>query len=446
MNEKLGTPLKAEQASSMTNIEQFVCSREPQNRSSRLMLDSAERLGISLVDLQQIQKPYTFIYQRLPVEVEGEIVNISSGIVLHNRARGPYKGGIRIAADVDIWETTELARLMTLKTALSDLELGGGKSGILVDFAKIYQRFQQRLKIEFYPFVDMLKDHIMKEFVDHFVERNLVRTYIPAPDMGSSGRDMMLFYNKTHDPAVVTAKPEGIEGWLPGRHEATGFGTSYSVIKFLERVGRDPRGVTIALQGFGNVGSHAALYLHEAGCKVVAVTDLHGGVHHPEGINIPELMDYARQHRSIEGFDQVRTIDNETMFRLPVDVLIPAAAGHVVNQRNCRELGVRLAVVEAANMPTTYEAFEYLRDKGIELLPDLYVNSGGVIASDLEYRQSLGGMHFTRDEVFLYLRRKFDEMFGEMCERRQGAGSYVQAATDIATWRVYRAMKVRSLL
>jgi len=428
------------------NIEQFICSREPKNRSGILMQDSAARLGISVNEVEQIQKPYTFIYQRLPVEVEGEIVNISSGIILHNRARGPYKGGIRIARDVNVWETTELARLMTLKTALANLELGGGKAGILVNFEKLYERFKSRLKLDYYPFVDMLKDHIMKEFVDHFVERNLLRIYIPAPDMGSSGREMMLFYNKTHDPASVTAKPEGIEGWLPGRHEATGFGTAYAVLKYLEYLGKKPSRMTVGIQGFGNVGSHAAFYLREAGCKVVAVTDLHGGVYHKEGIDIPALMAYAREKRTIKGYDDKRTIDNEQLFSLPVDILIPAASGHVVNAKNCDKVGVKLVVVEAANMPVTYDAFRRLKKRGIDLLPDNFVNSGGVIASDLEYRQGLGGQRFNRNEVLAHLKGKFDEMFGEMLNRKDKSGSFTQAASDIATERIYRAMKTRSLL
>ncbi|HUU27968.1 MAG TPA: Glu/Leu/Phe/Val dehydrogenase [archaeon] len=428
------------------NIEQFICSREPQNRSGILMRDSAGRLGISSADLLQIQKPYTFIYQRLPVEVEGEVINISSGIVLHNRARGPYKGGIRIAPDVNVWETTELARLMTLKTALANLELGGGKAGILVDFEKIYQRFEKMLNMDYYSFVDMFKTNIMKEFVDHFVERSLVRIYIPAPDMGSSGREMMLFYNRTHDPASVTAKPEGIEGWLPGRHEATGFGTAYATLKYLDKIGKNPSKITVAIQGFGNVGSHAAFYLHEAGCKVVAITDLYGGVHQEAGIDVPALMAYAREKRSIRGYDQKRTIDNQHLFRLPVDILIPAASGHVVDQSNCDELRVRLAVVEAANMPVSYDAFRSLQQRGIVVLPDNYVNSGGVIASDLEYKQGIGGVRFAREEVFTHLRKKFDEMFAEMLERKENAGSLSQAACDIATERIYRAMKTRSLL
>ncbi|RLF30789.1 MAG: hypothetical protein DRN07_08155, partial [Thermoplasmata archaeon] len=278
------------------------------------MQDTANRLGIPRGDLLQMEKPYAFIYQRLPVEIEGEILNIPSGIVLHNRARGPYKGGIRIASDVNIWETTELARLMTLKTSLANLELGGGKTGILVDFDKLFRRFENRLKLGFYQFVDMVKDHLMKEFVDHFVERGLVRTYIPATDMGSSAQEMMLFYNKTHDPASVTAKPEGIEGWLPGRHEATGYGTAYATLKYLDYIGKSPTQVTVGVQGFGNVGSHAAYFLHEAGCKVVAVTDLYGGVHHESGIDIPALMQYAREKRTVKGYDKKRTISNEGLF------------------------------------------------------------------------------------------------------------------------------------
>ena len=428
------------------SMERFVCSKEPPNRSERLLQDSAKRLKISRAALEQIEKPYTFIYQRLPVEIGGEVINISSGIVLHNRARGPFKGGIRIAPDVNIWETNELARLMTLKTALANLELGGGKAGIRVKFEKIYNQFKDRYKLSFHPFCDMLKDHIMKEFVDHFVERGLVRIYIPAPDMGSSAREMMLFYNRTHDPAVVTGKPEGIEGWLPGRHEATGFGTAYTIAKYLEYIGKDPSDVTVAIQGFGNVGSHAAYYLNDFGCKIVAITDLYGGVHHQEGIDAVELMDYAREHRTVKGYDDKRMIDNESMFRMAVDILVPAASGHVIDKDNCDELGVRLLVAEAANMPVSFEAFLRLKERGIEMLPDNYVNSGGAIASDLEYKQGLGGARYSREEVFEHMRQRFDNMFESMLEIKDQVGSFTQAACDIALKRIYQAMKTRSLI
>jgi glutamate dehydrogenase (NAD(P)+) len=430
----------------LKNIEQFICSREPENRSGILMKDSAKRLGISRGEYQQIEKPYTFIYQRLPVEIGGEVLNISSGIVLHNRARGPFKGGIRIDPDVNIWETTELARLMTLKTAIADLELGGGKTGIKVDFHKLYEGLKDKLKIDFYPFMDRLKDHIMREFVDHFVERGLVRTYVPAPDMGSSGAEMMLFYNKTHDPAVVTAKPEGIEGWLPGRREATGFGTAYSTLKYLQQVGKNPSDVTVAIQGFGNVGSYAAHYLHREGCKIVAVTDYYGGVHNPEGIDIPELMEYTLEHRSVKGYDDKHTIDNDGLFGLEADVFIPAASGHVINKNNAGGLGVKMVVVEAANMPVSWEAMGMLQQRGVDLLPDNYVNSGGVIASDLEYKQGVGGIRFNRQQVFKHLETKFDTMWAEINERLEIAGSFSQSACDVAMERVFTAMKTRSLL
>ncbi|MBW7997774.1 MAG: Glu/Leu/Phe/Val dehydrogenase [Candidatus Glassbacteria bacterium] len=430
----------------LKNIEQFICSREPENRSGILMRDSAKRLGISKSELQQIEKPYSFIYQRLPVEIGGEVLNISSGIVLHNRARGPFKGGIRIDPDVNIWETTELARLMTLKTSLANLELGGGKGGIKVDFHKLYEGLKDKLKIDFYPFMDRLKDHIMREFVDHFIERGLVRTYIPAPDMGSSGAEMMLFYNETHDPAVVTAKPEGIEGWLPGRHEATGFGTAYSTLKYLEQVGRKPSSITVAIQGFGNVGSHAAWFLHREGCKVIAVTDFYGGVYNPDGIDIPEMMEYARENRTIKGYDDKRPIDNEGLFMLDADVLIPAASGRVIGKDNVGGLGVKLVVIEAANMPVSWEAMKMLEKRGLDLLPDNYVNSGGVIASDLEYKQGVGGVRFSREQVIEHIEMKFDTMWAEINERREVAGSFSQAACDVAIERIYKAMRTRSLI
>jgi glutamate dehydrogenase/leucine dehydrogenase len=410
------------------------------------MRDSAKRLGIPIGEMQQIEKPYTFIYQRLPVEIGGEVLNISSGIVLHNRARGPFKGGIRMDPDVNIWETTELARLMTLKTSLADLELGGGKTGIKVDFHKLYAALKDKVKVDFYPFMDRLKDHIMREFVDHFVERGLVRTYVPAPDMGTSGAEMMLFYNKTHDPAVVTAKPEGIEGWLPGRHEATGFGTAYATLKYLEQIGKDPAKIKVAVQGFGNVGSHAAYYLAREGCKVVAVTDFYGGVYNKSGLDIPAMMEYAKEHRSIKGYDDKHPIDNDGLFALDVDVLIPAASGHVISKANVGMLGVKKVVVEAANMPVSWDAMQILKERGVDLLPDNYVNSGGVIASDLEYKQGVGGIRFSREQVFKHLEAKFDMMWSEMNEVRAAAGSYSQAACDVAMRRIYKAMKTRSLL
>ncbi|MEA2064188.1 MAG: Glu/Leu/Phe/Val dehydrogenase dimerization domain-containing protein, partial [Gemmatimonadota bacterium] len=336
--------------------------------------------------------------------------------------------------------------LMTLKTALADLELGGGKSGIRVDFEKIYGMFKDKFKGGFYEFCDVLKDHVMNEFVYHFIERGLVRQYIPAPDMGSSGREMMLFYNSTHDPAVVTAKPEGIEGWLPGRREATGFGTAYSILKYLEHIGRDPSDTTVSIQGFGNVGSYTAYYLDKYGCKVVAVTDLYGGVHHPEGIDVDALMAHVNEKRTVKGYDDKHTLDNESLFRLPVDILVPAADGHVIGKGNCGTLGVRLLVAEAANMPVSYNALQQLEDRGIDLLPDNYVNSGGVIASDLEYKQGIGGVRYSREEVFAHLRRRFDNMFESILEIKNDSGSFTQAASDIALKRIFLAMKTRSLI
>lgn len=428
------------------SMERFICSSEPDNRSQSLMRDSAMRLKLTNTELEQIEKPYTFFYQRLPVDIDGMVFNISSGIVLHNRARGPFKGGIRIAPDVNIWETTELSRLMTLKTSLAGLELGGGKSGIRLDTIKIYNLVKDRFNLDYHEFTDMLKGLVMREFVDHFVERGLVGSYIPAPDMGSSSREMMYFYNRTHIPSSVTAKPEGVEGWLSGRHEATGFGTAYATKLYLEKKGVDLHNITVAIQGFGNVGSHAAYYLKRYGCKVIAVTDQFGGVHQEEGINVEELMEYARKHRSVEGYDKERSITNEELFRLPVDVLVPAAMGHVIDVNNCDELGVRLCIPEAANMPVSYDAFLKLEARGIEVLPDNFVNSGGVIASDLEYKQGIGGIRFTRQQVFEHLEMKFDEMFSAMVDREKAAGSLTQAACDIAVERIYNAMRTRYLI
>jgi glutamate dehydrogenase (NAD(P)+) len=427
-------------------LEQYLQSVEPGTRSAALLQDSAKRMRISKEALLEIVKPFTVYIQRLPVPIMGRVFNIVSGIVLHNRARGPYKGGIRIAKDVDIWETTELARLMTLKTALADVELGGGKSGISVDLRALYADMvrEDHFAGSFREFERMAKADIMAEFTDHFGWLFLSHRYIPAPDMGSGGAEMVRIYNDTFDPAAVTGKPDGIEGWLPGRKEATGYGVYYAMIKDMERKGKTPDECMVALQGFGKVGMHAAIFLHEAGARIIGVTDMSGGVQDLSGLDVPALAKHVLATGEVASFE-AKSLTNARLFRLNCDYLIPAASGHVINADNAKSVGASV-VVEAANMPVTYEGMEVLNTKEVEILPDTYANAGGVIASNIEYRQALGGVKFTREDTYEHIRERFDAMYDAMAPLMKKGRTMPEASTDIALRRVYDTMIERRLL
>ena len=427
-------------------LEDYVRSKEPGTRSAVLLQESARRLKIHKEALQQIIKPTTVYIQRLPVCIIGKVVNMMSGIVLHNRARGPYKGGIRIAPDVDLWETTELARLMTLKTALANIELGGGKSGISINLWALYRVMVRKKRFvgTFHEFEPIAKANIMDKFTHYFGWLFASHGYIPAPDMGSGGGEMVRIYNELHDPAAVTGKPDGIEGWLPGREESTGYGVAYAVLKHMERTGKAPDACRIALQGFGKVGSHAASFLHAEGVKIIAVTDVTGGQYDPDGLDVPKLVEHCQKTGSLNSLP-AKPMTNERLFRLNCDYLIPAARGHVIDGKNGRSVKAKV-VVEAANMPVTYQGMKALESRDIELIPDTYANAGGVIASNLEYRQALGGRKYSREDTFAVIRETFDRMYETMAALMKKRRTLAEASTDVALQRVYDTMRQRSLL
>jgi len=411
-----------------------------------LLLESARRLRIRPEEVEEVIKPCSVYIQRLPVPIMGKVVNLISGIVLHNRARGPYKGGIRIAKNIDIWETTELARLMTLKTALADIDLGGGKSGISVDLQALYMAMvrEKRFMGDFREFARIAKADIIIEFTEHFGWLFSSHRYIPAPDMGSGGEEMVRIYNATLDPASVTGKPDGVEGWLPGRTEATGYGVWYATLKDMERKGLAPDQCTAAVQGFGKVGMHAATILSCSGVRIVGISDLTGGVYEPQGLDVQGVAKHYMRSGTLQGY-KARPLTHERLFRLKVDYLVPAATGHVITKKNAGEVGARV-IVEGANMPVTYDAMQILKRRGVEILPDVYANSGGVIASNIEYRQALGGVRFTKEMTFAHIRERFDAMYEAMAPIMKKGRTMTEASVDIALSRVHQTMLERGLL
>jgi len=428
-----------------TEMETVLQTREPMTRSVWLMGQAGKRLGIPERDVQELIAPEQINVFRIACKILGKVVNFWGCIALHSSARGPFKGGIRLAHDATIWETTELARLMTLKCAVCDIEFGGGKTGIRVDMDQLYQLFERTPRdLEFEKIIAL---DVMEGFAKQFRDLFRAHTYIPAPDMGIGPDEMAFIYNETLDPASVTGKGDGLHGWLPGRRESTGIGCSYLACRMMsEALGKDPADCTVAVQGFGNVGRPLAADLVRHGARVVAVSDLYGGVHNPDGLDLSGLLEHDGVHATVAGFPGGKAIDNEALLRLNVDVLIPAAAGDVINAEVARELGAS-CVVEAANMPTTVEGMQGLRERGIPVAPDILANAGAVVASMLEFSSSLTAVKPSQAQVYEVIRQKIGDNFDAARQRAEEEGvTLTEATVELAMQRVYGVMKGRRMI
>ncbi|MBC7321145.1 Glu/Leu/Phe/Val dehydrogenase [bacterium] len=410
-------------------------------RSVYYIRKTGERLGLKKEEIEAIVSPQEVRIFRLSCKILGKTVNFPGVMCLHNDARGPYKGGIRISNDVDIAETVELARLMTLKTAISDIEFGGGKTGINVDWNYMYKLYNRRpIDIEFEKIVRL---DIVEYFAQMYRDTFKNHIYIPAPDLGTGPEEMAFIYNETLDPASVTGKPEGVHGWLPGRRESTGYGCAFITKKFLQEcLNKDVQGATIAIQGFGNVGSYLAKYLYEDGAKIIGITDLYGGVYDEKGINIPALTEYVKKNGTISGFSP-NSLTNEDLFSLPVDVLIPAATGNVINSKVAKKIKAK-GIVEAANNPITLDGMSVIEERRIPVVPDIIANSGGVIASMEEYSRSLSALKTKKEEVFSIIEEKLQQGFENSLKLSKELNiNMCESAIQIAVERVYKAMKNR---
>jgi len=353
---------------------------------------------------QLLSRPERETYFNLNLKIGPDrLIRADSYVVYFNTVRGPAKGGIRMALDVTLDETRDLAERMVWKTALARIPFGGGKSGIAIDPRKL-TRFE--------------KTAVVKEYV-HMMALDLrYGVYVPAPDMGTDATDMAVIFGELHIPECVTGKPPRVGG-LPGRLEATGRGVSHAALLALRRVLRKrPKGATAAVQGFGNVGSYAALFLHEAGVKVVALSDLSGGRYDPGGLDVPALFAYAAGNGSLEGAPG-RRVSNEEVLLAKADLLAPCAKEDQLTRENARK--VRAAVVvEGANGPTTPEADAILDERRIPVVPDILANGGGVIASYVEWRQAKSGSITDREETFEAVEDRIGVAFEDMLRVSSG--------------------------
>ena len=335
------------------------------------------------------------------VRDDGSLIAADCYLVYANTVRGPAKGGIRFARDVTLAETRDLAERMVYKTALAGVPFGGGKSAIAMD-PRSLTRFE--------------KMAVMKEFVHMLGLELRSGSYIPAPDLGTTPYDMAVIYGETHVPESVTGKPPSVGG-LPGRREATGWGVCYTAGRAAEQfLGSPLDGLSVAVQGFGNVGSWTCRFLAGRGARVVAASDISGGLLAEDGLDVAALVRHVQAGATLDSFGAADHISNGELLALDVDLLIPAAVENVLHKGNAADIQARL-VVEAANGPTTPEADAILRERGLVAVPDILANSGGVIASYVEWRQAKSGSLTEAQETYGVIRSRIDVAFDEMCAR-----------------------------
>jgi glutamate dehydrogenase (NAD(P)+) len=368
---------------------------------------------------------------RVEVAIEmdsGEIGNFIGYRIQHDNARGPFKGGLRYHPHVDQDEARSLASLMTWKTAVVDLPYGGAKGGMNCDPGKLsrgeLERITRRFVQQIHDFIGPDKD-------------------IPAPDVGTDAQVMawiMNEYTKFHGfhPACVTGKPVELHG-SAGREAATGYGVVLVTREMLKRQGRTISGSSFAIQGYGNVGSYTARFLHEIGGRIVAVSDAYGAIFRPEGIDIAALDRHVAASRKVVGFKDGESGTNEQLLTMAVDVLIPAALGGVFDKAVAESVQAKL-IVEAANGPTWPEADEVFHRRSIPVVPDILANAGGVIVSYFEWVQNLQNFRWPLEQVRREEESRLVESFGKVYDLAQKKGvSMRTAAFMLAINRVGRA-------
>ena len=362
----------------------------------------------------------------------GDIETVLGYRVQHDNARGPMKGGLRYHPAVDLDEVRALASLMTWKTAVTELPYGGAKGGIAIDPKTLSKKELERLT---------------RCFVDQIHEIVGPDTDIPAPDMGTNHEVMSWFRNqweKYHgfNPAVITGKPVEEYG-AKGREEATGRGVGILAVKLLKRINVRPDQCRTAIQGFGNVGSHAAKFLFESAFPVVAVSDLSGAYYNPKGLNINELWSYSlKNDNRLDGFQGAERLPAEALLEMDVDLLIPAALGDVITKHNADKIRAK-TIIEAANGPVDPEADAILSNKKILILPDILANAGGVTVSYFEWVQNRQHYRWTLDRVRQELDKTLSDAFENVWQQSSSHDVGLRtAAFMLAISRVQRATEL----
>lgn len=389
--------VKFERTKTLNNLESeaFLMNKSynPYDNVLAVLRQAAADAGYTENDIITLEYPERELKVSIPVEMDDGTIRVFDGYrVQHSSLRGPCKGGVRFHPDVDLDEVKALAAWMTIKCAVVNIPYGGAKGAVRVDpkelSKKELQRLTRRYTAMILPIIGPEKD-------------------IPAPDVNTNAETMGLIMD-TYSmfqgytiPGVVTGKPVDIGGSL-GRHEATGRGVMLVTMKTLDRLGKKPEDVRVAVQGFGNVGSVAAKLLAEKGCSVVAVSDVSGGITCKDGLDIPAIFDFLAKNpgKMLADYnaDGVTHVTNREVLTADADILIPAALENQVTADVAGDIRARV-IVEAANGPTTVEADAILAQRGILVVPDVLANAGGVIVSYFEWVQNIQSLTWEESEV-----------------------------------------------
>ncbi len=395
----------------------------------------------SILGLEQgiqaiLREPRKELHVSIPVEMDNGEVRVFKGFrVQHNDARGPFKGGIRFHPEETIDTIKALAILMTLKSAIVNIPFGGGKGGVICNPGEMSIGELERLS---------------RGYIDAIFRLIGPDTDVPAPDMGTDPQVMawmMDEYSKLvgyYSPQVITGKPLSVGGSV-GRGDATGRGGVYTIIEAAKRLDIELSTTTVAVQGYGKVGSNAAILMHDIlGSKIVAIGDIKGGIYNKQGLDPRKVKQHEIKTGSVIDFPEAESITNEALLELEVTLLCPAALENVITEENAPRIKARI-VAELANAPVTPEAEDILDHNGLFMIPDFLCNAGGVTVSYFEWVQSLDKYYWDVEEVHHRLAKimtkAFQDVLSESLKRKV---SMRKAANLIAVARVAEAMKARS--
>ena len=396
----------------------------------------AERINLDPAIHKRLRLPARCYIVSCPVRMDDGSVEVFTGYrVHHNTSRGPAKGGIRYHPDVTLDETTALSMWMTWKCAVVDIPYGGAKGGVCCN-----PKEMSRTELQ----------HLTRRYTSELVNVFGPQTDIPAPDVYTNPQ-IMAWIMDTYsmsigyaEPGVVTGKPIAVGGSL-GRNEATSRGCIFSIYSLLQRLNRNVDEQTVAVQGYGNVGYHAAQIIHDDGAMIIAATDSKGGVYNPKGLDPRALAKHKEESGSVLNYPGADNITNEELLELDCSILIPAALDNVITSRNAERIKAEI-IAEGANGPTTPDADDILYDRGKYHLPDILANAGGVTVSYFEWVQGLERYFWTEEEVNSKLQGIMNRAFDSVWELAHGEKVNMRMASYmLAVKRVAEAMLLRGL-
>ena len=398
---------------------------------------AAEKLGYTRNDYEVLRHPERELKVSVPLQLDNGEVRVYEGYrCQHSTLRGSAKGGLRFHPDSDENEVRALAAWMTIKNAIANIPYGGGKGGIKVDPKTLNPRELERLT---------------RNFVRRIAPIIGVNTDVPAPDVNTNAQIMSWIADEYStlkgewSPGIVTGKPIEVGGSL-GRNEATGRGCLIALQCYLAKKGLDIKNMTVAVQGFGNVGSVGARLIAEAGAKVVAIGDVAVNLYNPNGLDVEKAYEYANSHgRSLVGYSEpgMTTITGQELLAEDVDILYLAALENQLNKDNMEHVRAKI-ILEGANGPTTNDADKYFFEKGIDIIPDVLANGGGVVVSYYEWVQNKAGFYWSEEEVNEKLAKNMKKSFEEVWAMQEEFKVYPRlAAYMVALRRLVEALKIK---